>query len=56
MSAISLLVGIRDVVNQEEMEKHCIKTLRLKWLGEGKGYVWEAACKECGWEDTKYEF
>ncbi|WMV75018.1 hypothetical protein [Geobacillus thermodenitrificans] len=23
---------------------------------EGKGYVWEAACEECGWEDTKYEF
>lgn len=23
---------------------------------EGKGYVWEAFCKECEWEDTGYEF
>ncbi|MED3747594.1 MULTISPECIES: hypothetical protein [Geobacillus] len=23
---------------------------------EGKGYVWEAECDECGWEDSKYEF
>lgn len=21
-----------------------------------KGYVWEAKCDECDWEDTKYEF
>jgi uncharacterized Zn finger protein len=33
---------------------------KVRWevveVVEGKGYVWEAECQECDWEDTKYEF